>query len=173
MCEQLKNIMQAVLSRYDGWLYNAALTKFIYLLDIESIERSGKSLSNIQWYRDNYGPFVWDVLNCANEMPHIFEIHTEPGNKRRICLISRENNQETGEIEKLMDEVISKIPNPKTNFSAFKDYVYATPPMILSRGNGFLNVADTVFADQEVNDFSDELFSDPEWDEAFAYLAEN
>lgn len=173
MCEQLKNIMQSVLSRYDGWMYNAALTKFIYLVDIESVRKSGKQITHITWYRNNYGPFVWDVLNCAKEMPHIFEIYTEPGNKRHICLKNVESYRNSDDIETLIDKIINSIPNPKTDFSGFKEYVYTTPPMILSRQNGLLDIAKAVFADQEVNDFADTLFNVPEWDKAFEYLAAN
>ncbi|MDM8537791.1 Panacea domain-containing protein [Desulfobacterales bacterium HSG17] len=173
MCEQLKDVMQSVLSRYDKWMYNSALTKFIYLMDIEAVRKFGKQITHIKWYRDNYGPFVWDVLNCAQEMPSIFEVHTEPGNKRRICLKNVEPVQDSGEIEILLDEIVNKIPNPKTDFPGFKEYVYATPPMILSRQNGLLDIVKAVFADQEVNEFSEALFNVPEWDKAFEYLAAN
>jgi len=166
--------MAAVLSRFDGSLYNSALTKFIYLLDIEAVFRNSKQVSAIKWRRDNHGPFVWDILNCAREDKSLFTILPEAADKRRIVLLDKGYIPHVdNEVIGILEEVIAKTPNPKTHFIDFVDYVYQTPPMLLSRKNGPLDIHGAMEAAREVNEVSDVLLNTAEWDEALRYLAAN
>lgn len=173
MRNSLKEIMKSVLSKYERWLYNAALTKFIYLVDLESVRKHGRQITGIRWYRDNYGPFVWDVLDCAKEFPIIFGIQTEQHEKRRIILKDNFRPDTSDDVESIICDVIRKSPNPKTNFIDFKNFVYSTPPMLLSDGNGVLDMEKTIIAAKEIDDLFDSYLNTPEWDEAFDYLAKN
>lgn len=80
----LKEIMKIVLMKYSGDLYNSTLTKLIYLLDLESVKKTGNQISNIHWRKDAYGPFVWDVINCAETYTNDFEV---------ICQVRNEQKQ--------------------------------------------------------------------------------
>lgn len=169
---RLTDLMQKILARYDGQLYNAALTKMVYLVDIESIKKSGKQVSSIEWVRNNYGPFVWDIFTCASEQNDLFSISNGNNGKRLICS-KFDTPLKRCEVDELLDELVEKIPNPKINLLSFVDYVYATPPMVISTGNGPLNIQDSMESAKEVDELAEELFSDPEWNEAFEYLAAN
>ena len=176
MHNTLKDIMISVLSKHDKWLYNAALTKFIYLVDVESVRRYERQITEIIWFRNNFGPFVWDVHNCAKEFPDIFDIQAvvEKGmEKRRIVLKDYFEFDTTILAESIICDVIKKSPNPKTNFLEFKDVVYSTPPMLLSKGNGVLNMKKSIIAAKEVDNLFDSYLNTPEWQEAFEYLAMN
>ncbi|MDM8537669.1 Panacea domain-containing protein [Desulfobacterales bacterium HSG17] len=168
MC--LTGLMQKILARYDGQLHNAALTKMVYLIDIESVKKTGNQITSISWVRDNYGPFVWDVLNSASENQALFAIGNEGNGKRLICS-QIDIEIERCEVDELLAELVEKIPNPKTNFLSFVDYVYDTPPMFISTSNGPLDIQEAMESAKEVDELVEELLSDPEWDEAFAYLA--
>lgn len=53
---------------------NARLTKTIYLSDWHYLLKTGTRLTDIQWYFDNFGPFVWDVRNVAERVPGLFNV---------------------------------------------------------------------------------------------------
>jgi hypothetical protein len=173
MTIELKDIMQALLSRSGGWLYNSALTKLVYLVDVESVRRHGEQLSGISWKRDNFGPFVWDVIDCAKENPDFFEIVNEGGDRRRIHLRSMCEVALSESAEGLIKDVLTKTPDPKHNFNAFKAYVYRTAPMIVSSDNGPLNLAEAVQEAGKVDELVNSIVGNPEWSEAFRYLAAN
>lgn len=172
MTIELKDIMHAILFRSGGWLYNSALTKLIYLVDVEHVTRYGEQLSSIFWRRDNYGPFVWDVIDCAKDNPEIFEIISEE-DKRRIHLRSMRGVPLSWSAEGLIEDVLSKAPDPKRDFNAFKAYVYKTAPMIVSSGNGPLDVPGAVREAGKVDALMNSIVENAEWSEAFRYLAAN
>ncbi len=171
MHAQLKDLMQVILTRYDGWLYNAPLTELIYLVDVEAVRRIGDQVTDIEWRRDNFGPFVWDVIDCAKLNNALFEVQAEVGNKRKI--ICKNPQFELPEfVVELVDFVVKSVPDPKASFSTFKDYVYSTPPMILSKGNGPLYIERAMEAARDVDEII-RLTDTPEWEEALEYLAAN
>jgi hypothetical protein len=172
---ELKELIYFVLSRYgDGELYNSAITKLVYLIDIEFAKRYGKQLTDIQWQRDSYGPFVWDIMDCAGDNPDMFEIREVEGSKRRIR--AKEDTETKIVLTKnamdIVELVIEKYPNPNVNFGAFLKSVYETPPMILSTRNGPLRVVENMIIDKETDELFDELDT-PEWNETFDFLAAN
>jgi hypothetical protein len=168
---QLKDFMQAILMRYNGWLYHGALASVIYLVDITSVKRYGRQVTDIQWYRNNYGPFAWNILDCAKEHSPIFEIHIEPGNQQRITVNKAEDIKIPREIEALIDEVVHAVPNPQMSPQEFKEYVYETAPMLLSRSNGPLDIKKAIATAQTVDEVADTMLNTKEWDETFEYLA--
>lgn len=167
---ELKDVMQAILVRYGGWLYNAALVKFLYLLDIESVRCYGSQVTKIQWVKNNYGPFVWDVVQCAKDHGEYFAICYEDGKRRIVCTNPQYSIPQ--EVESLIENVITVIPNPQKDFAAFKAYVYNTPPMLLARKNGPLDIGSAMQAERDVRTVL-EMLDTPEWNEALAYLAAN
>lgn len=65
----LADVMEYILRQYPhkNELSNARLTKLIYLADWVSAIRRGKQVTAIEWYFDNYGPFVWKILDTAKD----------------------------------------------------------------------------------------------------------
>ena len=72
----LKDMIYYILKKYPkkDHLSNARLTKIIYLSDWYSAINYNKQISNIHWYFDNYGPFVWDVLDEIKQHSDLFVI---------------------------------------------------------------------------------------------------
>lgn len=170
---QLKDLMDAVLKRYGGSLYNSTLTKFIYLIDVETVRKLNTQVTCIKWTKNHFGPFVWDIIDCAKLNPDIFKIDEISPNKRLITLLKDTETVLPNEIKTIIDDIQKRVPNPTLSFVAFKDYVYKTPPMVLSRGHGPLDLERSIKAAIEVDALSDTLSNDPEWEESFKYLAAN
>ncbi len=55
-------------------LSNARVTKLVYLSDWKHSLESGRQITGINWYFDNYGPFVWDVKEAAERHPELFDL---------------------------------------------------------------------------------------------------
>ncbi len=170
---RLIQAMQAILSYYDGDLYNSALTKMVYLVDLTSVKETGEQITGIKWERDHHGAFVWDILDCAKERLDLFSIVLESSNKRRIIL--RESVKDYSipdDILLLVEVIVRNIPNPKHNFLEFKRYVYETSPMLTSIERGPLDLKAALEATHAIEE-TDKIMAGPEWDEALEYLAAN
>lgn len=50
---------------YKDELSNARVTKMLYLADWHNYIRGKAPVTAIDWYFDNYGPFVWDVRKAV------------------------------------------------------------------------------------------------------------
>ncbi len=170
----LKEIMKIVLMKYGGDLYNSALTKLIYLLDLESVKRTGSQITNIHWRKDSYGPFVWNVIHCAEEYKDDFDVVYQEGTNRDKKLIQVKNLHnipQNASVEELVDAIKDQIPDPKVNFLKFVDAVYQTLPMQFAWGrHDEIDIQTAVNAEREVETLASELDT-PEWNEAFSYLA--
>ena len=72
----LKDIIAYILQNYPSnmkhELLNARVTKMVYLADWRNCVRSKGQVSDIKWYFDNFGPFVWDVKKAAEEFSRDF-----------------------------------------------------------------------------------------------------
>ena len=169
----LKEIMIAFLNKFDGSLYNAALTKLVYLFDIEHLYKYDLQASSVKWVRDSYGPFVWDIYQTAEKNHDIFKINIVQGEKYNKNLISLKNKDFVSldkKINYLVDKVFIEVPNPKHNFIEFRDYVYSTAPMVVSEGLGPLELEESVSTEKEIEEIFIEMDS-PEWHEGMEWLA--
>lgn len=129
----LRSVIRYICSHYpySHDLSNARLTKMIYLSDWEYARRHSSQITDIQWFFDNYGPYVDDVLNEAQNDPQLKVIHTTTmygtpkvqmeyvGNKKDYTLSDEER------------EVIDSVINAtKTKYwNSFIKYVYDTFPV--------------------------------------------
>ncbi len=166
---KLREIIKEILSHY-GELYNAALTKMVFLVDWEAAKRWGCSVSGLKWKRQNHGPFLWDVLNCAKAYPELFEI-VEAGEKRLVRLKDWTPANVSPQVRKLIQEIVAKIPDPRTDFKVFVEYVYQTDPMRLTLSPyERIDLVEVAKALKDVEETEIEL-STPEWKEALSYLA--
>jgi hypothetical protein len=141
----LKDIMAYILKHYPykNELSNARLTKMVYLSDWHQCLHNKEQITNINWYFDNYGPFVRDISITANDNPDLFKCistsNSLGGSKSLYCLKS--NNYRTAlstQAKESIDHVISKTNN--LNWSDFINLVYSTYPIISSERYSFLNL---------------------------------
>ncbi len=73
---ELHDTIAQILSTYPNPsdLSNARVTKLVYLSDWKHVLDHGSQITKIDWYFDNYGPFVWDVKECVEARPDLFRI---------------------------------------------------------------------------------------------------
>lgn len=64
---KLKDLIVYMLSQYPcpEDLSNSRLTKLIFLVDWKSCLVAGRRVSEIDWYFDNYGPYVEDIIELV------------------------------------------------------------------------------------------------------------
>ena len=130
---ELINIIKYVCINYpfSQELSNARLTKIIYLCDWQSCKESGQQMTSIEWYFDNFGPYVNDVRDGAinsNELDVVDTINVYGTPKTQIIAKA---NVGYGDIDerskKIIDDVMDRT---KTMFwKNFIDYVYSTEPI--------------------------------------------
>lgn len=112
-------------------LSNARLTKMVYLADWENCKIHKKQITNINWYFDNYGPYVEDIKNAAiNSNDFIVEqvvnSHGTPKTLININVGAKINNLSEEEI-KILNKVIDD--TKKLFWNDFIKYVYSTEPI--------------------------------------------
>lgn len=137
--------MVYILKRYPNKddLSNARLTKLVYLSDWHQCLNYKKQISPIDWYFDNFGPYVSDVQNTALENPALFEIEETRnmfGKLKRVVRLLNEQYEpslETGEIESI-EHIINN--TSKLNWDEFIKLVYSTYPIISSDKYSKLNL---------------------------------
>ena len=119
---------------YKDELSNARLTKMVYLADWYNVCSTGQQLTDIEWYFDNYGPFVHDVLITAGNTTGFQVVQTttmygtpkivigeDPENKLPEKIALNDNTQ------KILDKVIQNTKD--LNWNQFISFVYHTPPI--------------------------------------------
>lgn len=133
----LKDVLCYIVDKYPrkSELSNARLTKLVYLADWVCAVRSGQQLTSIQWYFDNYGPFVWDVRDEAKRSADLFQLSDttnffgEP--KLLISRTSKEYHPDIAPNDKeLLDRIIER--TSPLDWGGFIKAVYATHPVASS-----------------------------------------
>jgi len=71
--EKLRDIIRYILIKYPYPfdLNKTRLTKLVYLIDWKTAQKQKNVSSGINWYFDNYGPYVPDVMKEAVSDEHI------------------------------------------------------------------------------------------------------
>lgn len=144
----VRDIVAYLLSEYPsrsaGDLSNARVTKMVYLADWRSAIERGKTVSDIRWFFDNYGPFVWDVLNAVSEDEATFEVEdgANPfGSTKRLFKLRKreiETPSLTQQDRTILDHVISHA-EPKS-WQSFIKLVYSTYPVVSSSRYSYLDL---------------------------------
>ncbi len=142
----LKDIMAYLVKKYPfkHELSNARVTKIVYLADWRNSIINQKQISDIQWKFDDYGPFVWDILNTA-KFSTVFDTleTTNPYGQKKvsISLKNSDYNPNITESEKeILDYVISK--TMRLNWDGFIKLVYSTYPILKSERYSELNLVE-------------------------------
>jgi hypothetical protein len=141
----LKDIIYFIVKEYPNkeHLSNARLTKLIYLIDWYSAINNHKQLSNIKWYFDNYGPFVWNILEEIKKDSDLFKIKNTTndfGNSKKLIEII--NNNYKPNINEKERKIIKKIIDftKDKNWTDFINIVYSTYPILTSDKYSYLNL---------------------------------
>jgi hypothetical protein len=135
---KLIDVMVYLLKNYPlkTGLSNARLTKLIYLADWKFALKYKTQITDIQWKFDNFGPYVWDILNEAEAAPKFFkvnEIRNPYGNKKILIRLNDENYPiNLSDDEKTTLEFV--INSTKSlNWDKFIQLVYSTFPILVSQ----------------------------------------
>ncbi|HEV7744083.1 MAG TPA: Panacea domain-containing protein [Pyrinomonadaceae bacterium] len=124
-------------------LSNARVTKMVYLADWHHVLKSDRQVTEILWFYDNYGPFVWDVKDTAEAEKSLFRVASSTnffGNPKFEFEILDDNYQprlSDSERESL-DHVIES--TKRLGWDSFIRIVYSTYPIVSSQRYSFLNL---------------------------------
>lgn len=134
---ELKDIIVYLLQQYPhaGELSNARVTKMVYLADWKAALDYGRQLSRINWFFDNYGPFVWDVFETVKGDP-TFEIDMTAnfyGSPKRLFRLAPYSlyQPNLGETEQAILRHVVEHTHP-LSFDHFIRLVYSTYPIASS-----------------------------------------
>ncbi len=124
-------------------LSNARLTKMVYLADWRHAITQKSLITSINWYFDNYGPFVWDIKRTAEENPDIISISPQVnayGNPKLLFGLNQENYDPILTLEEKgsLDHVIEKTKD--LNWGEFIRLVYSTFPILTSERYTYLDL---------------------------------
>lgn len=119
---------------YSEELSNARLTKSVYLADWYGLVNDIGRVSQINWYFDSYGPFVFDIKDCA-EKSELFSIENTTnlyGDRKSLIRLRDPSYRPSVSIEEkqALDYVIEK--TKPLNWSEFIRLVYSTYPIATS-----------------------------------------
>ena len=130
---KLKDVVAYIVKYYPykGALSKARLTKMVYLADWRNAIVNGTQLTEIEWEFHNYGPFVFDVINMAQQ-EKIFRVDmglNSYGDEKWTVSLADKNYvpKVTDEEAKILNHVISKTA-PKV-WDDFIKLVYSTYPI--------------------------------------------
>ncbi|CYU41839.1 SocA family protein [Streptococcus suis] len=132
---KLRDILRYILKKYpyNFDLNKTRLTKLVYLIDWEMAKKYKRSCSGINWYFDNYGPYVHDVMKEAtsDEQIKINEGFSNYGGPRYTFQLVDPNFSEFSTLNlqelQIIDSVIDSTKD--MSFNNFINYVYNTPPV--------------------------------------------
>ncbi len=125
-------------------LSNARVTKMLYLADWHQILNHRRQVTEIDWYFDNYGPYVNDVRVAAEGNPDIFTVH-ETRNifgspKILLALHKHDVEPNLSDQEKAsLDHVIEQTKS--MSWDSFIKLVYSTYPITSSDRYSHLDLA--------------------------------
>jgi len=142
----LKDVIAYLIDNYPDSmkdeLSNARLTKMVYLADWHSCINRRPQITNINWYFDNYGPFVHDIASTAKENPHIFQIEDGTnmyGGRKKSFTLAKSYSPSLSEGEKKSLDHIIKVTK-KLYWADFIKLVYGTHPIASSERYEYLDL---------------------------------
>jgi hypothetical protein len=123
-------------------LSNARVTKMLYLADWHNHIRGKPAVTSIDWYFDNYGPFVWDVRNAvrnSNNMEIEATLNYYGTPKDQFVLKNKNYHPAISEDDKAaLDHVI--LETKSLTWPSFIKLVYSTYPISSSERYTKLNL---------------------------------
>lgn len=136
MNNKLRSVIRYIVKNYPypDDLTKTRITKLVYLVDWEFMEKYGKQLTNIDWYFDHYGPYVSDVLDDADD-DKVLSINKTTSNYGTVKYIVKPKRDKEDLVypglynsdTEILDKVISETED--LSWNEFIDYVYSTKPI--------------------------------------------
>ncbi len=135
---KIKELLAYLLINYtkEKDLSKTRLTKLIYLCDWKYSIEYGKQITEIEWIFDNYGPFVWDVMETVNENPNLFVINqTETFYGSVKTLISIKDKSYKFSLETTEQKTAKFVIDATKDltFDQFTKLIYSTYPIMISQ----------------------------------------
>lgn len=149
MMAELHDVMAYIIKNYPEHLghelSNARLTKMVYLGDWHQSLNEGRQITGINWYFDNFGPFVRDVESVASEREDLFVIdygsNMHGQAKKTFSLRNKDYEPALSDEErKSLDHIIEA--TRRLYWSEFIKLVYSTHPVASSNRYSFLNLVE-------------------------------
>lgn len=141
MKTNLNNLIKYFCANYphSQELSKARLTKMIYLADWENFKISQEQISEIEWYFDNFGPYVNDVIDVAYNDPDVRVVSTRTiyGTDKTLIEYQGESPNLDVQTKSILDKVIND--TKPLSWKSFIDYVYSTPPIKESTRYNYLD----------------------------------
>lgn len=144
--DNLINIVAYILKNYPNKkdLSKARVTKMVYLVDWRAAFDLGSQATDIQWYFDNCGPFVYTINDMVEEMSIFEKIRTNNfyGNDKTIYKLVDQDYiiNLSDELIKIIDTVIEKTKN--MSWTSFINFIYSTYPIVTSNRYTHLNLVE-------------------------------
>ncbi|MER9681770.1 Panacea domain-containing protein [Mesorhizobium sp. M0184] len=144
---QLHDVMAYLLQNYPAnmahELSNARLTKMVYLADWHQALTHGRQMTDIQWYFDNFGPFVRDVEQRAADMDELFVVDLGSNMygqaKKTFSVRDRSYTPRLTDDERKSCDHIIEVTR-KLYWAPFIKLVYSTHPIASSERHTFLDL---------------------------------
>lgn len=139
MINKTEEVIAYILASYpknlSDEMSNARLTKIVYLSDWRASLRRNQTITKIDWYYDNFGPFVEDIEKAARSNLKRFEIDYKSnmyGQPKKVFRLRKNNSTVdlTDEEKNDIDFVISK--TKPLYWREFIKLVYSTFPIASS-----------------------------------------
>jgi uncharacterized protein YwgA len=134
MNKKLHDLMALLYSKisHKADLSKARYTKLVYLADWKMSQKHGRTISNIDWLFNHYGPYVDDVVNLARDSPDfnvIITRNTYGSIKEQIQFTGETSNCNSIDDDEL--EVIDEVARETDPmyFNEFIEHVYSTYPV--------------------------------------------
>ena len=150
MQNSLHDILAYILLRSEQILKRKGLskyriTKIVYLCDWCYACARGHQITDIHWFFDNYGPFVWDVFNTLTRDSDLFELSVIlTPYENEITSFAIKNIEYapnlTRDVQECVEYVLENAVGLKNQ--EFINLVYATYPIRTSRRYTSLNLVE-------------------------------
>jgi hypothetical protein len=123
------------------------LTKLVYLCDWKHAIEYGEQITKISWVFDNYGPFVWDVMNSVENNPQIFNVKEVKNSKfgSESTLISlNQDAHDPARLDSNEKRIVEFVVKSTVDliWGDFIKLVYSTYPVVASTRHEKLNLVE-------------------------------
>lgn len=143
---ELHDVMAYIIQNYPTKheLSNARLTKMVYLADWKQAISTGRQISPIHWYFDNFGPFVRDVETTAAFRDDLFatdlgsNMYGQPKKSFTMKDLGYRPKLDSSE-QAAIDHIIEV--TKRLYWNDFIKLVYSTHPIASSERYSYLDLA--------------------------------
>lgn len=142
----LKKVMAWILRNYPHRheMSNARLTKMVYLCDWHHTVYHDARMTDINWYFDNHGPFVWDIKDVAVRESRWFGIVNTMntfGSRKTLIELRKEDYDGVDLLLSEKESMRKLIDKTKGLYwDDFITYVYSTFPILISEKYSYLDL---------------------------------